>query len=71
MLHEQIEQGAHGKVFSVVQEAEHKDKLNNFVALLREFVRSSWNRVASFIRSVLNHRIHDESLKEYFYRGHD
>ena len=24
-----------------------------------------------FLRSVPNHRIDDESLKEYFYRGHD
>ena len=25
----------------------------------------------SFLRSVPNHRIRDESLKEYFYRGQD
>ena len=29
------------------------------------------DRFTSFLRSVPNHRIDDESLKEYFYRGHD
>ena len=42
--------------------------MNNFVALPRESVSSSWDRFASFFRSVPNHRIDDESLKEYFYR---
>ena len=41
--------------------------MNNFVALLGESVISSWNRFTSF----LNHRIDDDSLKEYFYRGKD
>ena len=45
--------------------------MKNFVALLEESVSSSWDRFTSFFRSVLNHRIDDESLKEYFYRGHD
>ena len=45
--------------------------MNNFVALPGEFVLSSWDRFTSFLRSVPNHRIDDESLKEYFYRGHD
>ncbi|XP_049360697.1 uncharacterized protein LOC125825395 [Solanum verrucosum] len=31
----------------------------------------SWDRFTVFIRSVPNHRIDDESLKEYFYRGQD
>ena len=30
-----------------------------------------WDRFTSFLRSVPNHRIDDESLKEYFYRGQD
>lgn len=30
---------------------------------------SSWDRFTSFIRKVSNHRIIDESLKEYFYLG--
>ncbi|KAH0737555.1 hypothetical protein KY290_036260 [Solanum tuberosum] len=47
----------------------HKDKLNNFVALPGESISSSWDRFTAFIRSVSNHRIDDESLKEYFYRG--
>ena len=29
------------------------------------------DRFTSFLRSVPNHRIDDESLKEYFYLGHD
>ena len=45
----------------------HKDRVNNFVALPVESVSSSWDRLTSFLRSVPNHRIDDESLKEYFY----
>ena len=45
--------------------------MNNFVALPGESVSSSWDRFTSFLRSVLNHRIDNESLKEYFDRGHD
>ena len=49
----------------------HKDKVYNFKALPGELVSSSWDRLTSFFRSVPNHRIDDESLKEYFYRGLD
>ncbi|WMV51220.1 hypothetical protein MTR67_044605 [Solanum verrucosum] len=49
----------------------HKDKINNFVALPGESVSSSWDRFSAFVRGVSNHRIDDESLKEYFYRGQD
>ena len=45
--------------------------MNNFVALPGESVNSSWDRFTSFLRSVPNHNIDDESMKEYFYRGHD
>ena len=45
--------------------------MNNFVELPGESVSSSWDRFTSFLRSVQNHRIDDESLKEYFYRGQD
>ena len=45
--------------------------MNNFVALPGESVSSSGDRFTSFLRSDPNHRIDDESLKEYFYRGHD
>ena len=45
--------------------------MNNFVAIPGESVRSSWDRFTSFLRSVPNYRIDDESLKEYFYRGQD
>ena len=49
----------------------HKDRVNNFVALPGESVSSSWDRFTSFVRSVPNHRINDESLKEYFCKGQD
>ena len=45
--------------------------MNNFVALPRESISSSWDRFTLFLRSVTNHRVDDESLKEYFYRGKD
>lgn len=48
-----------------------KNWVNNFVALPRESHSSSWDRFTSFFRSVLNHPIDYESLKEYFYRGQD
>ena len=49
----------------------HKYKVHNFVALPGESISSSWDWFTSFLRSVPNHRIDDESLKEYFYRGQD
>ena len=36
-----------------------------------ESVSSSWDKFTSFLRSVPNHRIDNESLKEYFHRGKD
>ena len=45
----------------------HKDRVNIIVALPGESVSSFWNRFTSFLKSVPNHRIDDESLKEYFY----
>ncbi|XP_049410643.1 uncharacterized protein LOC125873837 [Solanum stenotomum] len=59
------------KYFPVSKKLNHKDKLNNFTALPGESVSSSWDKFTAFIRSVPNHRIDDESLKEYFYRGQD
>ena len=41
------------------------------MAIPGESVISSWDRFTSFLRSVPNHRIDDESLKEYFYQGLD
>ena len=58
-------------ILSGVKKLNDKDRVNNFVALLEESVSSSWDRFTSFVRSVPNHRIDDESLKEYFYRGKD
>ena len=49
----------------------HKDRVNNFVVLPGESFSSSRDKFTSFLRSVPNHRIDDESLKEYFYRGQD
>lgn len=43
--------------------------MSNFIALPGESLSRSWDRFTAFIRSSLNHRIGDESLKEYFYRG--
>ena len=57
------------RYYPVSKKLNHKDRVNNFVALPRESVSSSWDRFTSFLRSVPNHRIDDESLKEYFYRG--
>ena len=36
-----------------------------------ESVSKSWDRFTSFLRSFPNHRIDNESLKKYFYRGQD
>ena len=59
------------RYYQVSKKLSHKDRVNNFVALPGESVSSSWDRFTSFLRSVSNHRIDDESLKEYFYRGLD
>ncbi|TMW98370.1 hypothetical protein EJD97_004138, partial [Solanum chilense] len=53
----------------VSKKLNHKDRVNNFVALPGESVSSSWDRFTLFLRSVPNHRIDDHSLKEYFYSG--
>ena len=45
--------------------------MNNFVELPGESVGISWDGFTSFFRSVLNHRIDDKSLKQYYYRGQD
>ena len=45
--------------------------MNNFVVLPGDPVSSSWDRFTSFLRSVPNRHVNDESPKEYFYRGHD
>ncbi|XP_069148170.1 uncharacterized protein [Solanum lycopersicum] len=59
------------RYYRVSKKLNHKDRVNNFVALPGESVSSSWDRFTSFLRSVANHRIDDESLKENFYRGKD
>ena len=55
--------------YPVSAKLNHKDRVKNFVSLPRESVSSSLDRFTSFLISVPNHRIDDESLKEYFYRG--
>ena len=57
------------RYFPVSKKLNHKDKVNNFVALLGESVSSSWDRLIVFVRGVRNNRIDDESFKEYFYGG--
>ena len=59
------------RYYSVYKKQNHKDRVKKFVALPGELVSSSWNRFTLFLRSVPNHRIDDESLKEYFYRVKD
>ena len=57
------------RYYPVFKKLNHKDRVSNFVALPRESVSSSCDGFTSFFRSVPNHHIDDESLKEYFYRG--
>ena len=59
------------RYYLVSRNLSHKDRVNNFVELLGESVSSYWDRFTSFLRSVPNHCIDNESLKEYFYRGQD
>ena len=59
------------RYYPVSKKLNHKDRVNNFVALPGELVSSSWDRFTLFFRSVPNHRIDDESLKEYCYQGPD
>ena len=54
-----------------LQETKQQRQVNNIVALPGERVSSSWDRLTSFFRSIPNHHIDDESLKEYFYWGQD
>ena len=57
------------RYYPVSKKLNYKDRVNNFVALPGESVSSSSDRFSSFLRSVQNLRIDDESLKEYFYQG--
>ena len=59
------------RYYPVSKKLNHKDRVNNFVALPGESVSSSWDRFTLFFRIVPNHRIDDEPLKEYFYQRHD
>ena len=68
---EQLRDVFQARYYPVSKNLNHKDWVNNFVALPGELVSSSWDRFTSFMRSVLNHRIDDKSLKEYFYQGQD
>ena len=54
------------RYYPVSKKLNHKDGVNNFVALPGESISSSWDRFTSFLRCVPNHRIDDASLKEYF-----
>lgn len=59
------------KYFPHSMKINHKDKLNNFVALPRESMNISWDRFCTFIKTCLNHLISKDSFKEYFYKGPD
>ena len=59
------------RYYPISKKLNHKDRVNNFVDLQGESVSSSWDRFTSFLRSVPNHHIDDESLMKYFYRGQD
>ena len=60
---EQLRDVFQARYYPVSKNLNHKDWVNNFVALPGKSVSSSWDRFTSFLRSVLNHRIDDESLK--------
>ena len=59
------------RYYPVSKKLNHKDRVNNFVALPGDSVSNSWDTFTSFLRSIQNHQIDDESLKEYFYWGQD
>ena len=59
------------RYYPVSKMLNYKDRVHNFVALSGELVSNSWDRFTSFLRSVPNYHIDDESLKEYFNRGQD
>ena len=59
------------RYYPVSKKINYKVRIKNFVALHGESVSSSCDMFNSFLRSVPNHHIDDESLKEYFYRGQD
>ena len=54
------------RYYPISKKLNDKDRMNNFVALQGESLSSSWDRFTLFFRSVPNHCIDDESLKEYF-----
>ena len=68
---ESIEDVFLARYYPLSKKLNHKDKVNNFVVLPGESVSSSWYRFTLFLRSIPDHRIDDESLKEYFYWGQD
>lgn len=57
--------------YPVSKKLSHKNKVNNFMALLGESISSSWEIFTLLVRGIQNHRIEDELLKEYFYKGQD
>ncbi|TMW97799.1 hypothetical protein EJD97_004963 [Solanum chilense] len=59
------------RYYPVPRKLNHKDRVNNFVALPEELISSSLDRFTSFVRGVPNHCIDDESSKDYFYREQD
>ena len=58
------------RYYLVSKKLNHKDKVNNFVALPRESLSSSWDRFTSFLRSVQNHAFGSTDLATDR-RGHE
>lgn len=54
--------------FPLYNQLNHKEKLNNVVALPGEYVINSCDRFTALLISVPNQHIDNESLKEHFYR---
>ena len=48
------------RYYTISNKLNHKDRVNNFVALPGESVSSSWDIFTSFFSSVPNHRIDNE-----------
>lgn len=57
--------------YSVSKKLKNKDRVNNFVTLQGQSLRNSWDRLTPFLRSIPNHHIYDEQMKEYFYHWKD
>lgn len=60
-----------GKIIPSVEEVELKGQAQQFFTQPGESMSGSWDRFTAFMRSIPNHCIDDDSLKEYFHQGKD